>query len=132
MLWPRYLLAIAVGLAVGVAVGWFSDRATHGAREAVRHHHRGGHVVKVATPVPPAGGGQSRPTPSPQAPARPPTIRKLQQQLLDCVFEHYSAAGQTVCLQALLQRELELGGQELGLPPDGGMPALPYSSLPRD
>ena len=132
MLWPRYLLAIAVGLAVGVAVGWYSDRATHGAREAVRHHHRRGHVVKVATPAPPAGGGKSRPAPAPQAPTRRPTIRELQQELLDCVFEHSSSAAQTACLQALLQRELELGGQEFGPPPDGGMPALPFSSLSQD
>jgi hypothetical protein len=131
MLWPRCLLAIAVGLAVGVAVGWFSDRATHGAPEAVRHHHhRRAQIDKVATPAPPPGDGRRRP--APQAPARPPTIRDLQQQLLDCVFEHSSAAGQTACLQALLQRELEVGGQEMGLPPAGGMPALPFSSPSQD
>ena len=129
MSWSRYLLAIAIGLAVGMAVGWFSGRRDAEAPRAAVHHHHRAQSVDVRRRR--QQRQQSRPSPAPQAPARPPTIRELQQQLLECLFDHPTADGQTACLQAVLQRELRLAGRGWPLP-GGGAPTLPFASYAQD
>ncbi|HET6847530.1 MAG TPA: hypothetical protein VFH74_01650 [Gaiellales bacterium] len=126
--WARYVLAIVIGLTVGLAVGWYSGRG-HATPSAAGHrrHHRQVVDVRQGRHVP----DHSQPSPAPQPPSRPPTIRELQQQLLECVFGHPTAEGQTACLQAVIQRELRLAGRGWPLPGGNGQ-ALPFLSPSQD
>lgn len=131
--WVRYVLAIAVGLAVGMAVGWYSGRVDAGQPQAARRHHhrhhRGSQSVNVHSRR--HSPDHTRPAPQPTPPAHVPTMRELQQQMLDCVMNHPYAAGQAACLRGVLR--------ELGASPDlwgggsgGDGPSLPFALLGQD
>lgn len=133
--WVRYVLAIAVGLAVGMAVGWYSGRVDSSQPHAAgHHHHRHHHGRSQSVDVHPSKHSpdhSSPPAPKPTSPAHVPTVRELQQQMLDCVMNHPYAAGQAACLRGVLRG--------LGASPDlwgggsgGDGPSLPFALLGQD
>jgi hypothetical protein len=119
----RYLLAIAVGLAIGAAAGWVTGRANHAAPPAAVRHHRAQLVNER-----PTRRHANRARPAPQPPAGPPTMRELQQQVLACLLDHAAPADQTSCLRAVMRDELRMARRFWGAP-EGGSPALPFASL---
>jgi len=127
--WARYLLAIVVGLAAGMAIGWYSGRVDAGPPQAAgRHHHRHHHDRSQSVNVHSQQHrpDRSRPAPDPTPPAHVPSMRELQQQMLQCVLEHPYAAGQVACLRAVLR--------QLGAASDtwGGGQSLPFTLLGQD
>lgn len=123
--WVRYLLAIAVGLAVGMAVGWYSGRVDATQQQAAGHHHR---HHRRSQPVNVHSQGRrpdrTRPAPRPQVPAAPPTMRELQQQMIQCLLDHPMPSGQAACLRTVLRRELNAAPNLWGDPGEG--PSLPF------
>jgi len=112
-----------------MAVGWYSGRVDETQPQAARHrHHRHHRSQSVNLHSQRHHPDRSRPTPHPQG--RPTTMRELQQQMLQCLYNHPSPEGQAACLQAVL-RELGASPNIWGGPGSGG-PTLPFALLGQD
>jgi hypothetical protein len=123
----RYVLAVVAGLAVGVAIGWFSDRATHTSRQAARGHHHSGQVVNLGGNRPHTRTPHSSPPPPQSRRAPAVTLRQLQQQMLACLYAGGPGA-QTACMRGVVRRELRALGS-IWSPQAGGGDGAPQPFL---
>jgi hypothetical protein len=98
MFGTRYLLAVMVGLAVGVAAGWLTGRAAE-----PQHQAAPGRTAHAHTGTPPPGSQQ---TPPAARQTRPPGIRQVQQQIARCLYQSWTLRQQVGCLRRLLGRQL--------------------------
>ena len=108
----RYVAAVLVGLAVGVAAGWVSGRGFEHAHQAAttRAHH--GHVAAGATTPP-----RSDANPPRQQPLQGrvvPGLQQVQQRIVRCLYDSSTWHQQVVCLRAVLRLEVA-GTRSLGL-----------------
>ncbi|HEV8452606.1 MAG TPA: hypothetical protein VGQ45_14325 [Gaiellales bacterium] len=112
----RYLVAVLVGLAVGVAAGWITGRGVEPARQAATTPAHAGHVSpRAAGPPPRSDGTQPRRQPSPTYPAPGlQQVQRVQQRIVQCLYDSATWRQQVVCLRAVLRLELA-GSRSLGL-----------------
>jgi hypothetical protein len=109
----RYVVAVLVGLAVGVAAGWITGRGFEPAHQAATTRAHAGHVPRrAAAPPPRSDGTQPRQTPPHTFPA--PGLQQVQQRIVQCLYDSATWRQQVVCLQAVLRLELA-GSRSLGL-----------------
>jgi hypothetical protein len=105
----RYLMAVIVGLSVGVAIGWVSGRESQPAPRVAAGHHRGHHARQRTAPFAPPT--QNR---TPRQPAL--TFRQVQLRVAQCLVGSGSLEQQVVCLRRLLRSRV--GSGVPGLPSD--------------
>jgi hypothetical protein len=124
----RYVAAVLVGLAVGVAAGWVSGRGFDSSHQAAPTRAHAGHRSPHAL-APPRSDGTSprqRSTPGPVAPG----LQEVQQRIVRCLYDSATWQQQVACLRAVLRLEiagtrslgLSFAGQPfrlVGQPPDG-------------
>jgi hypothetical protein len=94
----RYVLAVVIGLAIGVAGGWLTHRPADSPpphRQAAKH--RAGPQRVQATP------DQAAPTTPPEE-AQPPSAERVQRMLDRCLSKP-TALGQLTCLERVLELE---------------------------
>jgi hypothetical protein len=108
----RYVVAVLVGLAVGVAAGWITGRGFEPAHQAATTRAHAGHVPRRAAAPPRSNGTQPRQTAPHAYPA--PGLQQVQQRIVQCLYESATWRQQVVCLQAVLRLELA-GSRSLGL-----------------
>jgi hypothetical protein len=109
----RYVAAVLVGLAVGVAAGWVSGRgfdASH--QSATTRAYAGHHSARAFTPPPRSGGSPPRQKPSPRYLA--PGLQQVQQRIVRCLYDSSTWRQQVACLRAMLRLEIA-GTRSLGL-----------------
>jgi hypothetical protein len=118
----RYVVAVLVGLAVGIAAGWITGRGFEPAHQAATTRAHGGHVSAGAPTQPPRSDGtQPRQKPS-HTPA--PGLQQVQQRIVQCLYQSATWRQQVVCLRAVLRLELA-GSRSLGLSYAGQPYSLP-------
>ncbi len=110
----RYVVAVLVGLAVGVAAGWVSGRGFEPANQAGTTPAHAGHVATRATPPPPPRSDDNPPRQKPQQRGLAPGLQQVQQRIVRCLYESATWQQQVVCLRAVLRLEVA-GTRSLGL-----------------
>lgn len=109
----RYVAAVLVGLAVGVAAGWLSGRGFEHAHQAATTRTHAAHVrARALTPQPRSDGNPPRQKPQQSYPA--PGLQQVQQRIVRCLYDSSTWQQQVVCLRAVLRLELA-GTRSLGL-----------------
>jgi hypothetical protein len=109
----RYVAAVPVGLAVGVAAGWVSGRGFAPAHQAATTRAHAGHVqARALTPQRRSDG--NRPRRKPQQRDLVPGLQQVQQRIVRCLYESSTWRQQVACLQAVLRLEVA-GTRSLGL-----------------
>ena len=98
----RYVVAVLVGLAVGVAAAWISGRGFESADRAATTPAHTGHIAgRVTTPPRPRSDGN----PTPAKPPQVSSVRALQQRLVRCLYDSSTWRQQVVCMRAVLRLE---------------------------
>jgi hypothetical protein len=101
----RYVAAVLVGLAVGVAAGWVSGRGFEPAHQAATTRAHTGHVAaRSTTPPPPRSDGSAPRQKLPQT-YPVPSLQQVQQRIVRCLYESATLRQQFVCLRAALRLE---------------------------
>lgn len=101
----RYVVAVLVGLAVGVAAGWVSGRGFESADPAATTRAHTGHVAaRATTPPQPRSDGNPPPAKPPQM-SPVPGLQQVQQRLVRCLYKSSTWRQQVVCLRAVLRLE---------------------------
>jgi hypothetical protein len=109
----RYVAAVLVGLAVGVAAGWISSRGFESAHQAATTWTHAGHVrARALTPQP--HSNDNPPRPKPQQRYLAPGLQQVQQRIVRCLYDSSTWQQQVVCLRAVLRLEVA-GTRSLGL-----------------
>ena len=109
----RYVAAVLVGLAVGVAAGWLSGRGFEPAHQAATTSAHAGHVrARARTPQPHSDG--KPPRQKPQQRDLAPGLQQAQQRIVRCLYDSSTWQQQVVCLRAVLRLEVA-GTRSLGL-----------------
>jgi len=109
----RYLAAVLVGLAVGVAAGWVSGRGFDSSHQAATTRaHAGHHSPRAVTPPPGSDGSPPRQQPSPRYLA--PGLQQVQQRIVRCLYDSATWQQQVACLRSVLRLEIA-GTRSLGL-----------------
>ena len=109
----RYVAAVLIGLAFGVAAGWVSGRgydASHQAEPAPAH--AGHRSTQKLTPPAGQDGNAPRQTPPPRY--RAPRLQQVQQRIVRCLYDSATWRQQVTCLQGVLRLEIA-GSRSLGL-----------------
>ena len=109
----RYLAAVLVGLAVGVAAGWVSGRGFDSSHQAATTRaHAGHHSARALPPPTRSDGSPPRQNPSPRYLA--PGLQQVQQRIVRCLYDSATWQQQVACLRAVLRLEIA-GTRSLGL-----------------
>ncbi len=109
----RYVAAVLVRLAVGVATGWISGRGFESAHQAATTQAHAGHVrARALTPQPRSDGNPPRQ--KPQQKYLVPGLQQVQQRIVRCLYDSSTWRQQVVCLRAVLRLEVA-GTRSLGL-----------------
>ena len=109
----RYVAAVLVGLAVGVAAGWVSGRGFDSSHQAATTRAHAGHVsTRELTPPPRSDGNSPRQKPPPRDLA--PGLQQVQQRIVRCLYDSSTWRQQVACLRAVLRMEIA-GTRSLGL-----------------
>jgi hypothetical protein len=109
----RYVAAVLVGLAVGVAAGWVSGRGFDSSHQAATTRAHAGHVsTRELTPPPRSDGNSPRQKPPPRDLA--PGLQQVQQRIERCLYYSPTWRQQVACLRAVLRMEIA-GTHSLGL-----------------
>lgn len=103
MSWARYLVAVAVGLAIGVAGGWLSNQASE--TSSPQHKPAPGRATTDEVDAP--SDGQATPPVKPPSNETPPGLRRVQQLLERCLYAT-TTPEQISCLQEMLELERQL------------------------
>jgi hypothetical protein len=99
----RYVLAVLVGLAMGVAAGWASGRGFDSADPvATTGAHTGHQAARATTPPRPRSDANPRPVRPPQS-FPVPNLQQVQQRLMRCLYGSSTWRQQVVCLRAVLR-----------------------------
>jgi hypothetical protein len=109
----RYVAAVLVGLAVGVAAGWVSGRGFDASHQAATTRARTGHVAARATTPPPSRSDDNPPRQQPQQTYPVPSLQQVQQRIVRCLYDSATWRQQVVCLRAVLRLEAR-GNRSLG------------------
>lgn len=109
----RYVAAVLVGLAVGVAAGWVSGRGFDASHQAATTRAPAGHV-SVRTNTPPPRSDDNPLRQKPQQRYLAPGLQQVQQRIVRCLYESATWQQQVVCLRAVLRLEVA-GTRSLGL-----------------
>jgi len=109
----RYVAAVLVGLAVGVAAGWVSGRGFDASHHAAATRTHAGHRSAQKPAPPPRSDGA---TPRQYLPpgSLTPRLRHVQQRLVRCLNGSATWRQQVACLQGVLRLEIA-GTRSLGL-----------------
>ena len=108
----RYVAAVLVGLAVGVAAGWVSGRGFEDShRAATTRAHAGHRSAQELTPPRPDGNNAPRRKQPPGSLA--PRLQQVQQRIVRCLYDSATWQQQVACLQAVLRLEIA-GTRSLG------------------
>lgn len=99
----RYVVAVLVGLAVGVAAGWVSGRGFEAAHQAATTRAHTGHVPATTPALPRSDGDPPRQKPPQTQPV--PSLQQVQQRILRCLYDSSTWRQQVVCLRAVLRLE---------------------------
>jgi hypothetical protein len=107
----RYVAAVLVGLAVGVAAGWVSGRGFDSSHEAAPTRAHAGHRSPQALAPPRSDGTSPRQEPTPRLLA--PRLQQVQQRIVRCLYDSATWQQQVACLRAVLRLEIA-GTRSLG------------------
>jgi hypothetical protein len=99
----RYVLAVLVGLAVGVAAGWVSGRGFESSHQAATTRAHTGQVSARATSPPPPRSDDNPPRAEPPQTYPVPSLQQVQQRIVRCLYESVTWQQQVVCLRAVLR-----------------------------
>ena len=109
----RYVAAVLVGLAVGVAAGWVSGRGFEPAHQAATTRAHAGHVrARALTPQPRSDGSPPRQKPGQRYLV--PGLQQVQQRIVRCLYDSSTWRQQVACLRAVFRLEVA-GTRSLGL-----------------
>ena len=109
----RYVAAVLVGLAVGVAAGWVTGRGFDDSQQAAPTRAHAGHgSARTLTPPPRSDGNSGRQKPPPMSLA--PRLQQVQQRIVRCLYDSATWQQQVACLRAVLRLEIA-GTRSLGL-----------------
>ena len=109
----RYVAAVLIGLAVGVAAGWVSGRGFEKADHAARTWAHDGHAAARATTPPPPRSDGNTPRSKPPQMYAVPGLQQVQQRLVRCLYDSSTWRQQVVCLRDVLRLE-QAGTRPLG------------------
>ena len=109
----RYVAAVLVGLAVGVAAGWISGRGFEPAQQAATTRAHAGHVSERTTSPPPPRSDDNPPRQNPPQTYPVPSLQQVQQRIVRCLYDSATWRQQVVCLRAVLRLEAA-GNRSLG------------------
>jgi hypothetical protein len=101
----RYVLAVLVGLSVGVATGWVSGRGFESSNQAATTRADTGHDSTRATSPPPPRSDDNPPRANPPQTYPVPSLQQVQQRIVRCLYESVTWQQQVVCLRAVLRLE---------------------------
>jgi hypothetical protein len=107
----RYVAAVLVGLAVGVAAGWVSGRGFDSSHEAAPTRAHAGHRSPQALAPPRSDGTSPRQKTTPRLIA--PRLQQVQQRIVRCLYDSATWQHQVGCLRAVLRLEIA-GTRSLG------------------
>jgi hypothetical protein len=110
----RYVAAVLVGLAVGVAAGWVSGRGFDASHQAATTRTHTGHVSARTNTPPPPRSDDNPPRQKPHQRYLAPGLQQVQQRIVRCLYESATWQQQVVCLRAVLRLEVA-GTRSLGL-----------------
>ena len=110
----RYVAAVLVGLAVGVAAGWVSGRGFEASHQAGTTRAHAGHVAERTNTPPPPRSDDNPPRQKPQQRYLAPGLQQVQQRIVRCLYDSTTWRQQVACLQAALRLEVA-GTRSLGL-----------------
>ena len=101
----RYVLAVLVGLTVGVAAGWVSGRGFESSHQAATTRAHTGHVPARSTSPPPPRSDDNPPRAKPPQTHPLPSLQQVQQRIVRCLYQSVTWQQQVVCLRAVLRLE---------------------------
>jgi hypothetical protein len=110
----RYVVAVLVGLAVGVAAGWVSGRGFDASHQAATTRAHAGHISARTNTPPPPRSDDNPPRQQPQQTYPVPSLQQVQQRIVRCLYDSATWRQQVVCLRAVLRLEVA-GTRSLGL-----------------